>query len=340
MVIGDTIKTWVNSQDSNMTPESNILVGDTIYIVGHTTPDLDAVVAAHAYQVYRHSQGDFNYVGVRCDEVNPVTEWAYKRWGADLPPIVANVAGKKIVLVDHTDPEQRPDGWEQAEIVEVIDHHKMKLETTSPPKITIRPYGSTATLIAQKIVRRGVKIDTTTAGLLLSAIIDDTLALRSPITTAIDKQMAGHLAVEAGVPNLSDFARELFNQKDVWLNMKASEVIAKDIKKYEMGSTNVGISQVETMDNHQLFSKISAYKKEMDKMRKENGLDLLLVMLTDLIRNDCMLIVSGEEKYITDMETVFSVKKSNDYEKTIHLPGVVSRKLQVEAPLIEYYGAL
>lgn len=319
-----------------MSVDNNILVGDSVYIVGHTNPDLDAVAAAHAYQIYRHSQGDFNYVAVRCDEVNPVTAWAYKYWGLELPPLIENVAGKSIVLVDHTDPEQRPHGWQDAEIIEVIDHHKLKLETSMPPKITIRPYGSTATLIAQKMMRRGIKMDKAVAGILLSAIIDDTLALRSPITTNVDKQMAGHLAVESGIVNLSDFAREQFAEKDVWLKMTPKDVIQKDMKQYDMNGRRVAIAQVESMDNQKLIKKAVDYKKQMDKSRLENGIDIYLVMLTDLIRNDCIVVVSAEGDFMSNLEKIYSTHRIDDSK--IQLPGVISRKKQVEGPLLEFFG--
>ena len=109
--------------------QDNLFIGENVYIVGHRNPDLDSVVSALAYQVYRHSQGDFNYIAIRCGEVNPVTKWVFKQFNTPLPILIPNVSGMKLVLVDHTDPESRPDGWENATIVEVLDHHKLKLET-------------------------------------------------------------------------------------------------------------------------------------------------------------------------------------------------------------------
>jgi len=313
----------------------NILIGDVVYIVGHKVPDLDAIVSAHAYQAYRHTQGDFNYLAIRCDKPNDVTTWAYKRWELEMPALVDDVSGKKIVLVDHTDPKQRPNGWENAEIIEVVDHHKLKLETSSPPKITIKPYGSTATLIAQKMIRRGVKIDSKLAGLMLSALIDDTLALRSPITTRVDKQIAGVLAAESGIVNLSDYAREQFSQKDVWDKMSTEQVCNTDSKNYEMGNLKVRIAQVETMDNRKLTKKIPNYFKFIKKARLTEGIDISIILITDLIRNDCIAIVSAEEEYISKFENAFNTKIENNI---VQLPGVVSRKQQIVPPLIRLLG--
>lgn len=316
--------------------KDNILVGDVVYIVGHKKPDLDAIVAAHAYQVYRHARGDFNYIAIRCDDVNVVTKWSYKYWGAEIPPLVEDVSGKRIVLVDHTDPEQRPKGWENAEIIEVVDHHKLKLETSFPPKITIRPYGSTSTIITQKMFRRGVEIDRITSGLLLSAIIDDTLALRSPITTQIDKEMAGKLAVDLGITNVSNYARELFSEKDMWYKMTAEQVITTDFKNYEMGSKQVRVAQIETMDNRKLESKIKAYANKMQGIRRAEGLDIYISMITDLIRNDCIMVISASDEDKNKLSLIFNAQLEDG--KKLHLPGIVSRKKQVVPPLVEAYS--
>jgi len=315
--------------------KENILIGDVVYIVGHKAPDMDAIVSAHAYQAYRHTQGDFNYVAIRCDEPNEVTKWAYERWGLEMPALVRDVSGKKIVLVDHTDPEQRPDGWDEAEIIEVVDHHKLKLETSSPPKITIKPYGSTATLISQKMIRRGIKLEPKLAGLMLAALIDDTLALRSPITTRIDKQIAGVLAAEAGIVNLSDYAREQFSQKDVWDKMTAEQVCTEDMKNYEIGNLHVRIAQVETMDNRKFTKKIPRYFNFIKGARVVDNIDISIVLITDLIRNDCIAVVSAEEDNIRKFEEAFNTKIANN---VVQLPGVVSRKKQIVPPLVELFG--
>jgi manganese-dependent inorganic pyrophosphatase len=309
---------------------------DLIYIVGHTTPDLDAIVSAHAYQVYRHSQGDLKYFAVRCDEPNEVTKWAYKRWGLEMPTLVENISGKKVVLVDHTDPEQRPIGWENAEIIEVLDHHKLKIEKDSLPQLTIRQYGSTSTLVAQKMINKGVKLDSKLAGLMLSALLDDTLALRSPITTEIDKQIADYLAEEAGLTDISALVKEQFSQKDVWDQMSAEKACTADSKNYEIGDKKVRLTQIETMDNSRFTDKIASYYNYLEGIRTAESIDVALVLITDLIRNDCLVVVSAGENEIKDIESIFDTKINK--ENTMHLPGVVSRKRQVVPPLVQKWS--
>lgn len=315
-------------------PLENILIGDSVYITGHIKPDVDAIVSAYAYQIYRHSRGDFNYVAIRCDEPNHVTTWLFKKFQTEMPMLVRDVSGRKIVLVDHTDPEQRPVGWDKADIIEVLDHHKLKLETSVPPKITIRPYGSTSTLIAKKMLDANIKITPELAALLLGAVLDDTLALRSPITTFQDKNIAGQLAAISGLNDISKFAREMFAQKDIWSKMKSDQIINTDTKAYDMNGTKVQISQVETMDNQDLYKrKGSEIQKVLKDINSKDEKDIRIVMLTDLIRNDCIMIVQGSKS--NDLEKIFNVKVESN---TLLLPGVVSRKRQVEAPLIQYYS--
>lgn len=312
----------------------NILIGDSVYIVGHKKPDVDAVVSAFSYQIYRHSRGDFNYTAIRCDDVNPLTKWLFEKFNLDIPMLIRDVSGRKIVLVDHTDPVQRADGWENAEIIEVVDHHNLKLETTVPPKITIRPYGSTTTLVAQKLIRANVKIQPNIAGLMLAAIIDDTLALRSPITTYIDRSVAGQLAAIAGISDISGFARDIFDHKDLWLDMKADEIINTDIKSYEQNGVSLVITQVETMDNQKLSVKEAEILSEMKKTNELQPVSMRLVMLTDLLRNDCILLALGDK--VIDLEAIFGTKLENGYR--MYLPGVLSRKKQLLPPILDYYA--
>lgn len=312
----------------------NILIGDSIYIVGHKSPDLDAIVSAYSYQIYRHSRGDFNYVAIRCDDVNPVTEWAFDYFKLDLPMLVRDISNRKVVLVDHTEPAQRATGWENSEIIEVVDHHNLKLETTVPPKITIRPYGSTTTLIAQKLIRAEVRIQPNFAGLMLAAILDDTLALRSPITTFVDRSLAGQLAAIAGISDISSFARDMFNHKDIWAKLDPHKIITTEIKTYNALNKVFTISQVETMNNRALEPKEKGIIAELQKMNKEEPLDLRIVMLTDLIRNDCILLAVGDS--VKDLEEIFKTKLENGSK--MHLLGVVSRKQQLLPPILEYFN--
>ena len=247
--------------------------------------------------------------------------------------LMKNVEGRKIVLVDHTDPSQRPDGWEKAEIVEVLDHHNLKLETTVPAKITIRPYGSSSTLVAQKLLRAEATIQPEIAGLLLAAILDDTLALRSPITTYIDRTIAGELSGIAGLPDINKFARELFDHKDIWDKLNANKIITTDMKNFDNPKCSLVISQVETMDRERLANKEKDILKELEKINKSETKEIRMVMITDILRNDCVVLAVGSK--VSDLEKIFETKLENG--NRLYLPGVTSRKKDVVPPILEYY---
>ncbi|MCA9376471.1 manganese-dependent inorganic pyrophosphatase [Candidatus Nomurabacteria bacterium] len=312
----------------------NFLIGESVFIVGHRKPDLDSIASAYAYQVYRHAKGDFNYLAIRCDTENSVTKWAFEHFDLDLPMLLKNVAGRKIVLVDHTDPEQRPLGWETAEIIEVLDHHKLKLETSVPPKITIRPYGATCTLIASKMLGAKITITKELAGLMLSAILDDTLALRSPVTTYVDRSVAGELSAIAGIVDLGSFAKKIFDKKDSWSKMGAERLVSSDTKDFDFDDIKIRVAQVETMDNRKIEKREKEILTAIRKISKAEGIDLYLVMLTDLLTNDCIMIAEGPK--VEFLETVFDTHMEN--KNKIYLPGVLSRKKQVVPKLMEFFG--
>jgi manganese-dependent inorganic pyrophosphatase len=312
----------------------NILIGETIYIVGHTKPDVDAIVSAYAYQVYRHARGDFNYIAIRCDKPNTVTEWIFKETGFEMPRLLKSIAGQKVVFVDHTDPEQRAPGWEEAEIIEVFDHHKLKLETSSPPKITVRPYGSTTTIVAEKMLGVKMTISPKFAQLMLSAILDDTLALRSPITTFEDKIIAGELAAISGLGDIDAYAKKMFGKKDVWHRMKVEKIVGTDTKRYTMGNIRIGITQVETMDNFRLEKRIPEIQSHMKSIVKKEKMDLFIVMLTDVIEKRAWVLSEGEHS--TDLEEIFGEKF--DDRGILNVEGMLSRKKQMVPPLVGFYG--
>ncbi len=309
-----------------------LLIGEPIYIVGHIKPDVDAIVSAYSYQVYRHAKGDFNYLAVRCDEPNHLTEWLFKSTGFEMPRLVKTIKGRKVVLVDHTDPDQRAKGWEEADIIEVFDHHKLKLETSAPPKITVKPYGSTTTIVADKLFNIGFTITPEFAQLMLSAIIDDTLALRSPITTYVDKIVAGKLAALTGLGDIDAYARKMFNKKDIWYKLGPAKLVGTDTKRYELGDVKVGISQVETLDNSKLIKKIPEIHKYLKKLIEKEGLDLFVVMLTDVIENEALIVAEG--KNAPDLEKIFGKQFKDGAMK---IEGMMSRKKQMVPPLTKFY---
>lgn len=302
-----------------------------IYIVGHTKPDLDAIASAFGYQKFKEGVGEHTYQAIRCDKINAQTEWVFKKFNTPLPEYIPDISGMNVVLVDHTFPESRAKGWENANIIEVIDHHDVKLEDIIPQSITIRPCGSTTSLIAQKIFKNGVLLNRNIASILLSAILDDTLGLKSPTTIKLDREMVNKLNEVAQIEDLEKYSMILFEKKDIWHTLTPIEIIQEDLREVEINGNWFSISQVETMNNREL--KKDQIVNELELLNNEKPFNLRLVMLTDLIENNCILLVVGKD--ITLLEKILNTKVINN---SLFLPNVVSRKKQILPILQKIYS--
>jgi manganese-dependent inorganic pyrophosphatase len=307
---------------------------ESIYIVGHRKPDLDSVASAYAYEQYKCLKGEKQYKGVVCDDINPLTKWVFSFFQKDIPQHIDSIENKKVILVDHTAPEQRPLGWQSAQILEVVDHHRLDLNYISPQNVIIKTYGSTATIIAELFIKEEMKISKGLAGIMLSAILDDTLALKSPITTTTDKLIVEKLAKISEIGDLTSFVKKLFNKKDTWNSMPASKIVESDMKESHINGVDIVVSQVETMDNSELEKREDELLSYMHNLENKQESDLRILMLTDLLKNNCILLAVG--KRVLDLEEIFRIKLIQNQK--IYLPGVLSRKKQVLTPILDYYS--
>lgn len=301
-----------------------------IYIVGHTKPDLDAIASAFGYQKFKEGVGEYTYQAIRCDRVNAQTEWVFNKYDTPLPEYIPDISGMNVVLVDHTFPESRAKGWEKANILEVIDHHDVKLEDIIPQSITIRPCGSTTTLVTEKIFKNGALLNKNIASILLSAIFDDTLGLKSPTTINLDRDMVKKLNEIAQIEDLDEYSKILFETKDIWHTLTPREIIQEDLREVEINGKWFSISQVETMNNREL--KKDEIVNELIVLNNEKPFNLRLVMLTDLLQKNCILLVVGK-----DIPLLESVLNSKVIDNSLFLPNVVSRKKQILPILQKIY---
>ena len=307
-------------------------IKEKIYIVGHRRPDLDSIACAIGYQYYKQSQGYFNYHAIRCDDINPLTEWVLEKFKVKTPPYIPDISGMTVVLVDHTYSQSRAKGWENANIIEVIDHHDVKLEDIIPGSITIRPCGSTSTLVAEKLLNANVSIQNDIASILLCAILDDTLGLKSPTTIELDREMVTELAKISKIEDIEALTKEIFTIKDIWDEIGGKEIIEMDMKEIEINDKRVSISQVETLDREKLREKESEILNELERIDDSNPYDLRIVMITDLTRGDCILLFTGKDKEILIKQL------GNKYENNRgYLSGIVSRKKQLLPLLTHMY---
>lgn len=231
---------------------------------------------------------------------------------------------KKLILVDHNERNQSIDDIEEAEIVEIIDHHRVaNILTTSPVFFRAEPVGSTATIISEMYLESGIRPSKEIAGILCAAIISDTLLFRSPTTTSTDKRILDRMSKIAGI-NPEDFADKMFRAGTSLKGKSAKDLIEGDIKTFTIGEANVRVGQVFTMNPEELVPIMDELKDQMTAKIKERGEDTFVLVLTDIFNQRSELLVVGE--YYDDIQEEFGELTPNG---TINAEGVLSRKKQV-----------
>ena len=239
----------------------------------------------------------------------------------------------KVIMVDHNEPAQSIEGIETADVVEIIDHHRLdSLSTTMPIFIAAEPLGSVNTIIYQQYIRHGIMPDQYAARTMLTGIIADTLILRSPTTTMQDMQAVEMLARIAKVPSVQEFGEKLFSISDNLATQDPDEMILSDFKKYENAGTKMGIGQCEVTTLSDIDVYAQAYIDALQKIADSQGLDWTLLMVTDVLRENSVLLASNNK-----------ANRDLPYQKlaeqTYDMPGVMSRKKQLLPVLLSVTSA-
>lgn len=241
-----------------------------------------------------------------------------------------NVRKKKLVLVDHNEKSQAVDNIDEAEILEIIDHHRIgSLETMAPVYFRNQPLGCTATIIYQMYCEKGVEVTKQIAGLLCSAILSDTLMFRSPTCTVVDKETALKLAEIAEI-EVEEFAQQMFEAGSNFAAKTEEEILNQDFKIFYAGDFSFGVSQISAMSRHELEKVQTRIVPELEKMRVDKKVDMIFVMLTDILNESTYLIYSGDNSASVAAQAF----KTTSDEEGLLLKGVVSRKKQLIPNLI------
>ncbi|MCI8669602.1 MAG: putative manganese-dependent inorganic diphosphatase [Lachnospiraceae bacterium] len=242
-----------------------------------------------------------------------------------------NVDKKKIIMVDHNEKSQAVDGLENAEILEIIDHHRLRaIETMSPVYFRNQPLGCTATIIYQLYMEQGVEIPKQIAGLLCAAILSDTLMFRSPTCTAVDKMAAENLAAKAEI-EIKSFATEMFRAGSNLKMKSPEEIFYQDFKKFDMNGKNIGIGQINSLDAVELADIREKLVTYLDKAYNGHGMDIIYFMFTNIIEESTEIVAKGPEAE----ELISEAFEVPVEDGTAVLRGVVSRKKQFVPPLME-----
>ncbi len=315
-----------------------------VYVIGHKNPDTDSIASAivTAYLLNKWKEKgcglvkiDDEVVPAKQGEPNPETAFALETFGVSVPETVTDAADKKVVLVDHSDLTQAPDNLDKAELLGIIDHHKIGDVTTPNPILFVNfPVGCTGTVLKLLFDWTGVEIPKDMAGLMLSAILSDTVIFKSATTTELDKKVAEELAKIAGIEDITKFGVDLKAKLSAVDNLSAREIITRDYKDFNMSGKKVGVGQIELVDLNLIKDRIDEIYEEMKKMKEEGGYHSIFLMLTDIMKEGTELLVVTDDPSI--VEKAFGVKLEG---KSVWLDGVMSRKKQVVPPLEKAFAS-
>ncbi len=279
----------------------------TIFNVNVKTDDIKEIMGQKRYRDFPIVDKDDNYIGM-ISRRN-----------------LLNLKRKQVIMVDHNEESQAVDGIDHAEILEIIDHHRLgTLETMSPVFFRNQPLGCTATIMYQMYQERGVEIPKKIAGLLCSAIISDTLMFRSPTCTAIDKSAAEHLAQIAGV-DIEDLAIDMFSAGSNLGSRTAEEIFYQDFKRFDVGNVEFGVGQINSMNAVELEEIREKLIPYLPVAHRESGLNMIFFMLTNIIKESTELLCYGPNSDTLVKEAFQLPDDGDSYE----LKGLVSRKKQL-----------
>ncbi len=303
-----------------------------IYAVGHKNPDTDTIASAIAIADL-WSKVKEETKAIAQGEVAPETAFVLEKFGCSAPEVVTDATDKKVILVDHSDLSQSMDNLSKGEVVAVVDHHKLgDVTTPNPLEMWVWPVGCTGTVINAMYKFYNVEMPKNIAGILLCAILSDTVMFKSVTCTDADKAAVEELAKIAGVSDITALGMEMFNVKSAVAGASMNELIFRDYKDFDMSGNKVGIGQLEVVDLS-IFDDIkSDLYAELEKV-KADGRHSCFLLLTDIMKEGSeMLIVSDNP---TVVEKAFGVAPEGT---SVWLDGVMSRKKQVVPNFEKAFG--
>ncbi len=297
---------------------------EEMIVFGHKSPDTDTICSAIVMSDLQGKLGK-KVKAVRLGELNKETEYALKYLNVEKPEIISEVEnGQEVILVDHNEFSQSANNIENAKIKMVVDHHRIcDFQTAEPLYYRAEPVGCTCTVLYKLYKENNVEVSEKMAGLMLSAIISDTLLLKSPTKTDEDEKAVKELAQIANL-DYQTYGLEMLKAGTDLSDFSAKELIGLDCKECALSDKKAKIAQVNTADINDMMTRKAEIEETMKKDIEENGLDLFVFVITDIINSNSQAIVHGKETAI--FEKGFNKKLEDN---TAFLPGVVSRKKQI-----------
>ena len=294
------------------------------YIFGHTSPDSDSIIGAISLSYLKNQLGE-DTVPTRQGKISPETEFILNKFGGTLPELKTSVAGEEVYIIDYSDKAQAPDDIMDATILGIVDHHKLgDLTTSTPLECWIRPVGCSNTIVKEMYDYHDIEIPKDIAGMMLCAILSDTVIFKSPTCTKVDTKACKELAKIAGIEDYKALGMEMFIVKSAVEGASPRELTTRDYKKFAMGDVTVGVGQLEVVDLSVFDKMKDDLFEDMKKLKEEDGLHTCVILLTDIMTEGSQALVVSDDN--SKFETAFDIKLEDNQA---WLPGVLSRKKQI-----------
>ncbi len=306
---------------------------ENILVFGHQKPDSDSVCSAIAYADLKKQLGN-NVESRRLGKLSKETEFILKEFHFDAPELLKEVTeGQNIILVDHNEAGQSVKNREKATILEVIDHHRVSdFKTDIPLTMRVEPVGCTSTIIYKLYKENNLEIPKNIAGIMVSAIISDTLTFTSPTCTEQDRVAGEDLAKIAGI-EINEYADRMFEAGTSLEGMTAEEILLTDCKMFNVGENKLFVAQVNTLNLKSVENMTQEFLTEMNNYCQKNGAVAFILAITDIKAGGSMIYTIGEKSNL--VKSTFGIKENEDAK---YLPGVVSRKKQLVPQLTEAFS--
>jgi len=299
------------------------------YIFGHTTPDSDSIVGAISLSYLKNQLGE-DTTPTRQGEINPETAFILDKFGYQAPELKTNYAGESVYLIDFMESSQSPEDIAEATILGIVDHHKLgDLKTNAPLEMWVRPVGCSNTIVKQMFDYYNVEVPKELAGMMMCAILSDTVIFKSPTCTKEDTKACKELAEIAEIEDYKALGMEMFIVKSDVLTDTKRALVLRDFKDFNMNGNKIGVGQLEVVDLSVFDNMKEELFEAMAELKAEESRQSVLLLLTDIMQEGSQLLVLSNDN--SKIEKAFNITLENNQ---IWLPKVMSRKKQI-IPFLE-----
>ena len=294
------------------------------YIFGHKSPDTDTITSSLVMANLEKALGNADAVACRLGGLNKETEYVLNYFDIEAPELIDDVEdGAQVILVDHNSPSESVDNLENAKILKVVDHHKLALETSYPLFYRAEPVGCTETVLFKLYKENGVEVTKEIASLMLSAIISDTLLLKSPTTTEDDVEAVKELAEIAEI-DYESYGLEMLKAGTDLSDFSIEEILDLDAKQIDFGDVKSIVNQVNTASIPDVLEMQEDLENGIQKIIDDEDLDIFMLLITDIVNSNSEVLVLGSQASLVEVAYDVTLKDNHAL-----LEGVVSRKKQV-----------